>query len=400
MDNELGGSNSAFQLPSTEIELKRYFVDVGYLHEISDNWDISFNYTFQKDSAIWQINEAVGNNKSDARSDFYETIIRGSLGENLNLLFGGSYLEVESKFAFIHPKSGLPTLPLSSTSYKSLYTQADYMLSENQKIIAGLQWNKPKNVDSDYSPRLGFIQGLGEQTWMKLLYSEAYRSPTFVETSLDAPQLKGVPTLEPEKIQTFDLQLIKQTPRSYLALALYHSQLENQIVRIPGSPTTHANEGYVTFKGIEFEARYEVSEDLNIMGNASYQKNKTNSGVEQSTFAPEAMIKLGAVYSGLKGVTISVFNSYITESTDLNTTNIAPAINPKADAYNLLTANMILDTGKLWGLGKPNTSLLSIYVDNILDESIYAPDLNFANQNNTIPHHWGFGAYVTYTYRF
>ena len=83
------------------------------------------------------------------------------------------------------------------------------------------------------------------------------------------------------------------------------------------------------------------------MGNASYQENKTDSGIEQSTFAPEVMVKLGATYSGFKGVTLSAFNSYIGESTDLNTTSVAPLLNPKADAYNLLTANMIIDTGVL-----------------------------------------------------
>ena len=404
MDNLLGGSNSAFQFPSTEIDLKRYFLDFGYLHQINDDWDVSLNYTFQKDSAVWLINENLPSNnqknKSHARSDMYETIVRGAIGDDLNLLFGGSYLDVQSKFDFIHPASGLPTLPLSKSTYKSLYTQADYMLSPKQKIIAGVQWNKPDGLSSDFSPRAGFIQGFGENTWLKLLYSQAYRSPTFVETNLDAPQLKGVPTLDPEKVETYDVQLNHQTNNAYYSLALYHSKLDNQIVRVPGSPTTHANEGYVVFNGIEFETHYELNEDTRLIANASYQENETNSGVEQSTFAPEIMVKVGASYSGIKGITLSAFNSYIGKSTDLNVTNIAPAINPSADAYNLLTANIIIDTGKLWGLGKPENSLISVYLDNILNEEIYAPDLNFANKNNTIPSHWGFGAYATYTYKF
>ncbi len=404
MDNQLGGSNSAFQFPSSEIDLQRYFLDLGYLYKINEDWDISLNYTFQKDSADWQINENLPSdnqrNKSHARSDMIETIVRGKVGEDLNLLFGGSYNNVQSKFDFIHPVSGVPTLPPSETAYKSLYTQADYMLSDKQKIIAGVQWNKPDGVDGDISPRAGFIQGFGDNTWLKLLYSQAFRSPTFVETSLDAPQLKGTPGLDPEKVETYDLQLIHQTGRAYYTLALYHSKLENLIVRVPGTPTTHANKGYVTFQGIELEAKYELNEDLSLIGNASYQENETDTGVEQSTFAPEIMVKFGATYSGFKGITLSAFNSYIGESTDLNATSVAPLLNPKADAYNLLTANIIIDTGVLWGVGKPGQSLLSLYLDNILDEDIYAPDLNYANANNTIPHHWGAGAYATYTYKF
>lgn len=397
MDNQLGSSNSAFQFPSTEIDLRRYFIDIGYLHPINDDWDVSLNYTFQKDSAIWQISETNGLNESNARSDMIETIVRGKVGEDLNLLFGGSYNNVKSGF--------IKGLPASETNYKGLYAQADYMLSDKQKIIAGVQWNKPDGIDGDISPRAGFIQGLGDNTWLKLLYSQAFRSPTFVETSLDAPNLKGVPTLDPEKVETYDVQLIHQTGHAYYALALYHSKLENLIIRVPGAdplvdPTTHENEGYVTFQGIELEAKYEVNEDLSLIGNASYQENETDTGIEQSTFAPEIMVKFGVTYSGLKGITLSAFNSYIGESTDLNATSVAPLLNPKADAYNLLTANIIIDTGALWGLGKVGNSLISLYLDNILNEDIYAPDLNFANENNTIPHHWGFGAYATYTYKF
>lgn len=112
------------------------------------------------------------------------------------------------------------------------------------------------------------------------------------------------------------------------------------------------------------------------------------------------MVKVGAIYSGVEGMTLSVFNSYIGESIDLNATNIAPAINKNADAYNLLSTNMLIDTGVLWGLGDSGKSLLSLYLDNMLDEEVFAPDLNFADANNTIPHHWGRGVYVTYAYKF
>ena len=399
MNNVLSGSNSNFQLPSKTIDLERYFLDVGYLHQINDSWDASVNYTVQKDSAVWQILEALGNNKSHAISQLTEVIVRGQVGSDLNLLFGASHNAVESEFdKFI---AGNQTLPKTKSYYQSMYTQADYMLSDKQKVIAGIQWNKTKGLDESYSPRLGFIQGFGESTWLKFLYSQAFRSPTFTETSLNAPALIGNPDLKPEEVETYDIQLINQTANSYAALTLYHSKLENIIVRkgLP-NPDEQENRGFIKFQGIEFEGKYEFNEDFSILGNASYQENVTDDGTKQSTFAPEVMVKLGGSYSGFKGITMSAFNSYIGESTDLVETVGADDRNPKADAYNMLTANLIADTGVLWGLGKPGNSLISIYVDNILDENVYAPDLNYAGTNNTIPHHWGLGAYATYTYKF
>jgi outer membrane receptor protein involved in Fe transport len=283
---------------------------------------------------------------------------------------------------------------------KSAYTQIDYMLSPKQKIIAGIQLNKPEDVKTDLSKRAGFIQGFGDNWWLKLLYSEAYRSPNLQEAKINAPTLRGNPSLNPEKVETYDAQLIYQTANQYFALALYDSMLDNLIVRVPGTPTTFINQGTIHFQGIEFEGRVEVAEDFSILGNFSYQINKTNSGIEDSTFAPKVMAKLGGSYQGVHGMNIALFNSYIGESTDLTVTNNALPRNPKADAYNLLTANISMDTGKMWGLGKSGHSLLSLYLDNLLDEDVYTPNLNYTNGSDTIPHHWGRSANLTYTYKF
>lgn len=398
MENHQESANSGFQLPSNPIDLERYYIDVGYLHTFTDNWDISFNYTHSEDSAQWQINEAAGDNFSDGRSQTFETIVRGKIDEDTNLLVGASHTANESGF-----DRGLPQG--SKNSNTSAYTQISHMTSPSQKLIAGLQWNNPDSISPDLSPRVGLIRGFGDADhwWLKLLYSEAYRSPNLVETDIDAPQLKGVPTLDPENIATYDAQLIYKTPTEYFALTLYDSKLENLIFRVPGAlpgdPTTHANLGYVKFKGIELEARVEISSAFNLIANASYQENKTDAGVENGTFAPQTMVKLGASYKIENGLSLAVFNSYIGETRDLSEVSTAPKLNPEAEAYNLLTFNASIDTGRMWSLGKPDHSILSLYLDNLLDEDIFAADLNFANANNTIPSHWGLGAYLTYSYK-
>ncbi|MBF0264855.1 MAG: TonB-dependent receptor plug domain-containing protein [Gammaproteobacteria bacterium] len=393
MQDTQDSASSAFQLPSNPIDLERVFIDLGYLYQLNNDWDVSLNYSHSHDTAKWQINEAIGDNNSEGRAQLFETILRGKVNSKTNMLVGLSHVRNESGF-----DRGLPQNSTNSSS--SAYVQFDYMPNPKQKYIAGGQWNKPKEIEADLSPRLGFIQGFGDNLWLKLLYSEAYRSPNLVETNLDAPQLKGVSTLAPENIATFDIQLTYKTPRQIHSLALYHSKLENLIVRVPGTPTTHANEGYVKFWGVELENKLEVNPQLNLQANFSYQQNKNKSGVENGTFAPQVMAKVGLNYENQQGFNFSIFNSYFGDTEDLSVTNVAPKINPEASSYNLLTANIRIDTGKLWSLGKPRHSFISLYLDNILDEEVYAADLNFANQNNTIPHHWGRGVYLSYNYKF
>ena len=392
MDNDADSGGSSFQLPSSLMKKRRYYLDVGYLYDIAYGWDASLNYTMNVADFDWQISEAGGRNHYEDRYDMVEMIVRGNIASDLNLLMGANYSKYKTGF-----KSGFPTSEMCS---QSAYTQADYMLSPKQKIIGGVQWNKPNETLYDLSTRAGFIQGFGDNWWLKLLYSEAYRSPNLQEAKINSATLQGNPLLKPEEVETYDAQLIYQTSKHYFALSLYDSMLKNLIVRVTGSPTTFANQGYVHFQGVELEGRLELNYDLSVIGNFSYQINKTDRGIEDSTFAPNMMAKLGVSYTGIHGMNIAVYDSFIGESTDLNATSNAPLRNPKAEAYNLLTANISMDIGKIWGIGKPEHSLLSLYLDNILDEEVYTPNLNYTNGNNTIPHHWGRSANLTYTYKF
>jgi outer membrane receptor for ferrienterochelin and colicin len=392
MNNEGDSGGSTFQLPSSPMIKKRNYLDIGYLYDIASGWDMSLNYTINKGSFDWQIDETKGRNHYEDHYDMVEMIVRGNIANDLNLLFGINSSNYQTEFDI-----GFPS---SSMNSKSAYAQLDYMLSPKQKIIGGVQLNKPEDTTEDFSPRVGFIQGFGDNVWLKLLYSEAYRSPNLQEAKINAPTLKGNPLLDPEKVATYDAQLIYQMSRYYLAMALYDSMLKNVIVRVAGSPTTFANEGYIHYQGVELEGRVELDYDISMIGNFSYQVNKTNNGIEDSTFAPNMMAKIGSSYEGINGMNIGVFNSYIGESTDLTATNNALLRNPKADAYNLLTANVSIDTAKMWGIGKTGRSLLALYLDNLLDEKVYTPNLNYINGSNTIPNHWGRGANLTYTYKF
>ncbi len=397
MNNNVDSGGSTFQLPSSSMVKKRNYLDIGYLYDITSGWDMSLNYTVNNAKFDWQISEAGGRNHYTDRYDMMEMIVRGNVASDLNLLFGANTSNYKTEF--------MTGFPASSMSSKSAYTQMDYMLSPKQKIIAGVQLNKPQDTQTDLSSRAGFIQGFGDNWWLKLLYSEAYRSPNLQEAKINAPTLLGNALLDPEKVATYDAQIIYQTSKYYFAITLYDSMLKNLIVRkaIPlSTPTrsTFENEGNVHFQGIEFEGRREVSEDFNIQGNFSYQHNKTNKGVEESTFAPSMMAKAGGSYGGIAGMNIAIFNSYIGKSTDLTLTNNAPFRNPKADAYNLLTANVTVDTAKMWGIGKTGHSLLALYLDNLLDEKVFTPNLNYTNGSNTIPQYWGRNANLTYTYKF
>ena len=397
MNSDSDSFGSKFHVPSSTMQKKRQYLDLGYTYDITADWDVSLNYTINTGEFDWEISNSGTKNHYDDQYDMLEMLIRGSIANNFNVLLGVNSSNYESKF-----KSGLLD---ASINNKSAYLQMDYMLSASQKIIGGVQLNKPEDTEEDLSSRLGYVSALGDSVWFKLLYSEAYRSPNLQEAKIDATTLKGNPLLDPEKVATYDAQLIYQKSKYYFALSVYDTMLRNVISRyivdIDGQDTTKfRNEGHIHYQGLEFEGRAYIGDDVSIIGNFSYQKNKTDSGMEDSTFAPNIMAKVGVTYEGIYGMNMSTFNSYIGESTDLTLTNSAVLRNPKADAYNLLTMNISIDTGKMWNIGKEGHSLITLYLDNLLDEGIYSPDLDYTKGSNTIPSHWGRSANLTYTYKF
>lgn len=393
MSNNPDRYGAVFQFPASELNKKRYFFDTGYRYDIAQGWDVSLNYTLNAEQLDWQVSQAAGQNHLKDRSETIEATVHGNLTEDLNLLFGVTRNNDSSAFDKF--------LPPVQSQYRTAYTQIDYMLSPKQKIIAGAQWNKSENIDAHISPRVGFIQGFGENWWLKLLYSEAYKSATLLEKHIASPGVVfGNPNLNPEQTATYDVQLIYKSAQHYLALTLYDTMHKNLVSRSGPLPQTFTNQGFVRYQGMEMEGRLQTDEAINLIGNFSYQSSITNDGVKNQTFAPQMMAKLGGTYERIHGVSIGVFNSYIGKSEDLAVTGNADALALKSDAYNFLTANISVDTGKRWGMGKPEHSLLSLYLDNILDEKINTPDLLGGTKTNAIPSRWGRGAYLTYTYKF
>lgn len=155
------------------------------------------------------------------------------------------------------------------------------------------------------------------------------------------------------------------------------------------------NSGEITYEGIELEGKHNFGNGWSILGNVSYQTNDKDDGTDDATYAPDWMAKAGVSYDSLRGYQISVFNSYFAASTlqneDVTTVNF---INEDADSYNLLTANLRLNMGKVLNDSTFSNVDFSLFGDNLLDEDIYFPSVN-RRSVNSLPHHSGRGFYAT-----
>ena len=381
-------ARSTFTLPSTDMDLERQYINIGYEHVFTDAWKASLNYSYHHFRDTFLIDGSGLAQLGDADDHFLELTTEFSPIEQLRIIAGGSY----------NLKDGMAELgDLDWNTYDfSAYLQADYWLFEWLKVIGGLQYNKPEDISGDLSFRLAAVTHFNDNWGMKLLYGQAFRNASPIERYVVAPTILGNPSLQPEQIDTFDAQLFYNGSMGSFSFTYFHSTQSDLITRVGLIPQTFANTGEVDYDGIELEGKLVLGHGFEFIGNLSYQTNEQNNGDDDVTYAPDWMVKTGLNYNNGNGINLGIFNSYFASST-LQNIDINPGVaivNPEADSYNLLTANLQVNLGTVLNNSALNPVTLSLYGDNLLDEDIFFPSIN-RRAVNTIPHHHGRGFFGT-----
>lgn len=382
-------------------KMDRALIDLGYEHKFSDTWRTQLNATLNYVSMV-----------SDyTKSDTLEFYSNDTLVEMTHFvdsgkwkwLFGGVANIMSGHVNQYDSNHKLLSALISENrkTWYSGYVQGDYQLLDTLRLVLGGQVIKAEQVDSKWVPRLGVVYQFSPNTGMKALYGQAYRSAFQLETTVNAANIKGNPSLAPETVATLDLQLFHNTKDYQLSATYFQSKQENLITRIP--PTNPAvspqdiyvNRGEINFKGLELQSQFVPTSRLLINASLTYQTNESE-GKEDFSMVPNWMGKLGISYEFDKGSSIGLFNNWFSDGHDVAMKYSATKhINPEPKAYNLMTLNLNLNL-KRW-ISLPIT--LDTYVYNVLDEDIYAPEFG-RSRINSLPAKQGRGIYVGFQYKF
>lgn len=376
-----------FLLPSDELSTDRKYVDLGYKHDITDNWDVSVNVLHHYHKLFIPFTAGTYT-EIRSRNYFAELNTRIKLTNDLSTLIGFSYNELENE------NFNTDSITLST------YAQVDYQLFEWLKLIGGLQYNKPEDISGDFSPRLAAIINLNEHWGIKLLYGKAFREASPTERFINAPSVVGNASLNPETVETFDAQLFYNGKRASFSATYFHSEHKDLISRTATFPVQIVNAGEIKYDGFELEGKFKLGQNFSFIGNMSYQTNEKNDGSNNATYSPDWMFKTGLSYDSPRGYQLSIFNSYFAQSTLQNhQLNNITFSNPDADGYNNLTANLKFNLGEVFNKAALSNMNFSLYGDNLLDEDIFFPSTHRRNVNS-IPHHMGRSVYATISFEF
>jgi len=394
---ESKSGNNLLSFPSTDWDISRRFIDIGYTHLLENDWSVTTNITYNgMNNTAFIIAGTERYFRTKSRGYLLESSVTGELIEHVNLIFGTVYDRLKGD----NISDGQLNTDID-TWRASLYSQIDYDISPSLNLSGGFQLNKPRKGEIDISPRLAGVYTLSSNWSVKLAYEEAYRSAFGLDLFLNASFLMGNEDLKPETIKTYSAQVVLGTTSADFTLSYYNSQHDDLIIRTINTTeqVTLTNAGSVDYEGVEFEYQWRWAENWNVQGNVSYQSNRNDEGLRKTTYQPSWMAK-GGITHQTGAYSMSLYASYFGEPTQLIDFNSdLPELNPDADAYLLVTSNLSIEVGKLLANNRYDTLTFSLYVDNLLDEEIYYPEIS-RQVINTIPHHRGRSFNIKASYRF
>ena len=372
---------------------KRYFADLGYTFSFNDKYSLDVNLTYNWFKAEGWVQDDNNQNatKGLTNNPIFEIAFNASPVENLNFIAGGVF--DYNKFEGAQMTDG------DLTKY-GVYFQADYRIRWIKFILGG-QFNKVENIDANVSPRIGAIVNINDNWGIKALYSTAFRNAYPIETNVNHPAFSGNPNLNPELISTFDGQLFFHNDIVQTSLTYFKSHLSQLINRVPNpdepGKMIYQNIGTFDFSGIEFEGKFGITDKLSLLASATYQQNEKNDSLKNAAYWPQFIAKGGLLYKH-EYFSFGIWDNYFGEPTQIP--NPLVTSNPKAEAFNELSANFTFNFSKVINKDMKTKILLSVYCDNLLnsDPSWY-PEFSLETVNS-MPLHTGRSFYGKLTVQF
>lgn len=191
-------------------------------------------------------------------------------------LFEGNTLTIGYDFARYggKAKNTTPEVPVqfvdTAVMETGVYMLAQQRFSKKFTLSAGLRYQYHQLFHSEWIPQAGISYDLTENTTIKANVSKGYRSPTIRELFMFKP---ANPNLKPENMWNYELGALQKFLNSKIALELtgFYATGSN-LIEISGTypDVQYKNTGEFEHFGIEFQGKYLITENLDVLANYSW----------------------------------------------------------------------------------------------------------------------------------
>ncbi|MGH8609547.1 MAG: TonB-dependent receptor plug domain-containing protein [Gammaproteobacteria bacterium] len=179
------------------------------------------------------------------------------------------------------------------------FLQDSWHFANDWELTGGLRYDNFSDFGNTINPRFALVWQTRQNLTSKLLYGEAFRAPSFAETSnINNPVALGNPNLKPEKIRTAELAF-DYLPTEGLRLSsnVYRYWWSDFIRFVPdpgATSSTAQNTGEQTGYGLEIEADWHVTPYFSLLGNYAFQTSEDDTSNEDAGNAPHHQVYVRA----------------------------------------------------------------------------------------------------------
>ena len=271
-------------------------------------------------------------------------------------------------------------LPYHEELFLSTYGQLDYKATDALKFTAGAQVNKAPDQPVSAVPRFSTVYQVDPNWNLKLLYGEAYRSPSLSERYRVSTSATGSVGLKPETTQTLEAQVAYRNNNLQSKFAVYKAYQNNLISRsnpvAPDPRSYYYNISVSEAHGVEIEGKYRMASYDFLLGQTLLWTSIENTydPFKQPTFLTKGGISRRLTETTLLGL----FDEFV------GATGVT-------SAYNWLTFNTHVNLG--------HSVFLDLYLINLLNQTVDFSEY-IRQKIPSIPGAPGRSGYVSLSYSF
>lgn len=214
------------------------------------------------------------------------------------------------------------------------------------------------------SPRFAIVYNLYKNSYLKAIYGQSFRVPTYFEKEVSSAKIQGNSYLKPEKSTSIDLIYATLFKEIRFNIDLFYVEIQDQIGRHFIDPTNtisqnYNTEGKSTYTGAELNTKFRIKDKLTGFVGYSFVDGKN---VQQDTtttlkFTYQNMVNLGCNYQIFKRLAISSSMKYL-------------------DQWGEAESYILWNGGINFALTADSKCMLEFKVDNILGTNITVPEIS------------------------
>jgi len=167
----------------------------------------------------------------------------------------------------------LPFTRKATRHIYAFYLQDEWNVTKDIDLTVGVRHDRFTRFEGTTNPRMGLVWRFIEDAHLKLLLATAFKAPSFQEMFLTNNSVKiGNPSLDPEKINTFEIGLgYHFTKHMRASMNYFYNRIRDKIILDTGSPKQFQNGGGSRIQGIEAEWKADFGNDNYVFANYTFQ---------------------------------------------------------------------------------------------------------------------------------